>query len=100
MSSARIFGVVVAAVEVQGADVVVQAGGFHGVECGVQEAEVVAVGAVDGPADGEAVAVGGDGPHPTRTQARVRAVAPSEPEAPRRRGLRVVGGPVLTSATG
>lgn len=43
---------VIAAVEVQCADVVEQAGVVDGVEGGVEQADVIAVGAVDGPTEG------------------------------------------------
>src|SRR5690606_35002055 len=58
-------GVVVAPVEVQRGDVVVQPGGRNSVEGRLQQDEVDAVGAVDGPPDPEAVAIGGDGPLPS-----------------------------------
>lgn len=41
----------------------------HGVEGGFEEADVIAVGAVDHPADGDAVAVRGDGPLPAQLPA-------------------------------
>ena len=54
----------VAAVEVDGLYVCDQAGAGDGGQCGLQHCLVVDVGRVGGPADGDAVAVCGDGPLP------------------------------------
>ncbi len=56
--------VVVAAVEVQGSDVDEQTRFGDRVEGRFEQADVVAVGTVDGPADGDAVALRSDGPLP------------------------------------
>lgn len=56
----------VAAIEVQHADIDETAGLVDGGEGGFEEAHVVAVGAVDDPADRDAVAVRGDGPLPAQ----------------------------------
>ena len=59
------FGVVVAAVEVEGVDLVEPAVGGDGLDSRLQQADVVAIGAVDGPAERDAVTVDADGPLPT-----------------------------------
>src|SRR4051812_42191312 len=59
-------GVVVAPVQVEGLDVEEEAGLGDVVEGGFEHADVVAVGAVDSPADGNPVRFGGDGPLPAQ----------------------------------
>ena len=57
-------GIVIAPVQVQGSDVFEEPGGSDGAEGGFQQADVVAVGSADGPADRHAVALGRDRPFP------------------------------------
>ena len=63
-SWARIFGIVVAPVEVQGLDLLEQPRRRQVVEGGVKQLDVVAVGAVEGPADRDAASIGHDRPLP------------------------------------
>ncbi len=79
----------VAAVEVDGLYVQDQAGGGNGGQGGVQHGLVVDVGRVGGPADGDAVAVCGDGPLPPELAPVNRAFAGSLAAAGR-----LVDGPV------
>ena len=58
--------VVVAAIEMEGLDVAEQARRGDVVERRPEELHVVAVGAVDGPADGDAVRIGGNRPLPAQ----------------------------------
>jgi hypothetical protein len=57
---------VVAAVEVQDTGLGEQAGLVDGIEGGLEQGDVFAVGAVEGPADRDAVAFGGYGPLPAQ----------------------------------